>query len=254
MFTTCDDLNCIKYGWVLKVAPFIGNTLPGVDDNKLEVLLGDQEQQLKVDIALSTINDKRVTVDTDNFRELNLQGEVLDCREQELEEEQATWRAKLNETRGCLTKAQVHSHVHPYLNHTVLIPDHYCSETMCTGGVTLATAVVDTCTCGLHWYTIPHLHDKEFPGNRPTHCPLPYPHHCQLCQQLQPKHTVWGCPKVRDCCYCKAHDHSSNDCPNPHAECFYKSECVVPLTHHKNITHNARQCPACQDLAGSWYA
>lgn len=227
------------------------STMAGVDDTQLDVLLGDEEQRLKVNITLSTVTNKGITVDTNKFRELHTQGEVLAWCEWELHNEWATWRTTLTETKGHLTRARVHTHLYPYLNHTTLIPDHYCPETMWTGGVTLAMALEDTRTRGLHWYTMPHLHDKEFPGNCPTHKPLPFPHHWRLCGKLQPKHTVWECPKVKDCHYCKAHNHTHPDCPNPHAECFYKSECVVPFTHCNNVTHNEHWCPA--TALHAWY-
>lgn len=243
-FATHDDFQCVNYGRVLEAAPFIRATAEGVDDAQLDVLLGDKEQKLKVNIALSTINNKGVTADTDHFRELCTKGEVLKQCEQELCNEQARWRVRLAETSGCLTRARVPTCIHLYLNHTALIPDHYHPKTMCIGGVTLCTALEDMHTRGLHWYAMLHLHDEEYPGNSPSCKPLPFPHCCQLCNKLQPCHTVWDCPKVRDCCYCKACNHSHLDCPNPNAECFYNSECVVPLTHQNNVTCKACQCPA----------
>ena len=50
---------------------------------------------------------------------------VLTRCEQELADECTDWRARNAETRAWLVKARVHSHIHPYLNHTTLIPDHY---------------------------------------------------------------------------------------------------------------------------------
>ena len=50
---------------------------------------------------------------------------VLTQREWELADERTHWRARNVETRVRLTKARVHSRIHPYLNHTTLIPDHY---------------------------------------------------------------------------------------------------------------------------------
>ena len=70
---------------------------------------------------------------------------VLTRRERELADERMSWRVKNAETRARLTKARVVSHIHPYLNHSALIPDQYHPETMRTGGVTLATAIEDTC-------------------------------------------------------------------------------------------------------------
>ena len=70
VYATRNDLRRVKYGWVLEAAPFTGCTSPGVDEHNLQVLLGSEDQRLGVDIALSTINDKGVTADTDRLREL----------------------------------------------------------------------------------------------------------------------------------------------------------------------------------------
>ena len=215
VYATCDNLHQAKYGWVLEVAPFIGCTVPGADNVNLQVLLGNEDQCLKFDIAVNTINDKGVMADTDRLRELALQDEVLTHCKQELLDECKAWRARNAETRAQLTKARVHLCLHPYLNHTALIPNHYHPEAMCMGGVMLTMAVEDTCTRRLQWYTMPQLHDEEHPGNHPTHTPLPFPHQCRLCKQLQPKHTMWDCPSWQDCHYCKGWDHTHNTCPNP---------------------------------------
>lgn len=53
----------------------------------LQVLLGNENQCLKVDIAVNTINDKGVMADTDRLRELALQDEVLTHCKQELLDE-----------------------------------------------------------------------------------------------------------------------------------------------------------------------
>ena len=132
--------------------------------------------------------------------------------------------------------------IHPYLNHTALIPDHYRPETMHTGGITLATAVTDTHERNLRWYTMPQYHDEDAQASCSSK-PTPFPHRCRLCKQLQPRHTVWDCPAHKDCHYCKGHDHTSNNCNNPHALCFTKSECVVPFTHRHALSRQARQCP-----------
>ena len=65
VYATRNDLHRVKYGWVLEAVPFIGCTLPGVDETDLQVLLGSEDQRLGVDIALNTINNKGVTADTD---------------------------------------------------------------------------------------------------------------------------------------------------------------------------------------------
>ena len=242
VYTTRDDLRHVKYGWVLEAAPFTGCTLPGVNEMDLQVLLGSEDQRLGVDIALNTINDKGVTADTDRLRELATEDVVLTRREQELADERTSWRVRNAETRDRLIKARVHSHIHPYLNHTTLIPDHYRPETMCTGGVTLATVVTDTREHNLWWYTMPQYHDDDAQASCSSR-PTPFPHRCRLCKQLQPKHTVWDCPAHKDCHYCKGHDHTSDNCNNPHALCFTKSECIVPFTHHHALSRQARRCP-----------
>ena len=147
------------------------------------------------------------------------------------------------ETRTRLTKARVCSRIHPYLNHSALIPDQYRQETMRTGGVTLATAVTDTHCHNLQWYTMPQYHNKDAQASHSTR-PLPFPHRCRLCKQLHPTHTVWDCPTCKDCHYCKAHNHTHDNCPNPHSLCFTKSECIVPFTHCSATLRMARCCPA----------
>ena len=125
IYATRDDLHRVKYGWVLEAAPFTGCTSPGVDEADLQALLGSEDQRLGVDIALNTINDKGVTTDTDRLRELAMEDVVLTRREQELADECTSWRVRNAETRDHLIKARVRSRIHPYLNHTTLIPDHY---------------------------------------------------------------------------------------------------------------------------------
>ena len=126
------------------------------------------------------INDKWVTADMDRLRKLALEDLVLARCERELADERTKWRVKDAETTGHLTKARVVSRIHPYLNHSALIPDHYRPETMRTGGVTLATAIEDTRNHGLRWYTMPQYHDEEAPASRSSR-PLPFPHRCRLC-------------------------------------------------------------------------
>ena len=125
VYATCDDLHCAKYGWVLEAVPFTGCMSPGVDETNLQVLLGSEDQCLGVDIALNTINDKGVTADTDRLREIAMEDVDLTRCEQELADERIHWRVRNAETRSRLIKVRVHSRIHPYLNHTALIPDHY---------------------------------------------------------------------------------------------------------------------------------
>ena len=243
VYATRDDLRRVKYGWVLEAAPFTGCTSPGVNENDLQVLLGSADQRLGVDIALNTINDKGVTVDTDRLRELAMEDVDLTRCEHELADECTRWRVRNAETRSRLIQARVRSCIHPYLNHTALIPDQYQPENMCTGGVTLATAISDTHECSLRWHTMPQYHDDDGQASRSSK-PTSFPHRCQLCQQLQPKHTIWDCPACKDCHYCRGRNHLSEDCNNPHAICFTKSECVVPFTHRHALSRMARRCPA----------
>ena len=123
VYATRDDLRRVKYGWVLEAAPFVGCTSPGVNETNLQILLGLEDQRLGVDIALNTINDKGVTADTDRLQELAMEDVDLTRREHELANERMRWRARNAKTRGWLIKAKVHSRIHPYLNHTALIPD-----------------------------------------------------------------------------------------------------------------------------------
>ena len=243
VYATHDNLHRVKYGWVLEAAPFIGCTIPDVNEANLQPLLGSEEQRLGVDIALNTINDKGVTADMDRLRELALEDMVLTRHECELADERMSWRVKDAETRSRLTKARVMSRIHPYLNHSALIPDHYRPETMRTGGVTLAMAIEDTRNHSLQWFTMPQYHDEEMPASRSKR-PLPFPHRCRLCKQIHPNHTVWDCPAHKDCHYCKGRDHKHDDCPNPHSLCFMKSECVVPFTHRSATSRMGRRCPA----------
>ena len=243
VYATRDNLRHIKYGWVLEAAPFTGCMSPGVDETDLQVLLGSEDQCLGVNIALNTINDKGVTADTDRLWEIAMEDVDLTRCEQELADERTRWRVRNAKTRSHLIKARVHSRIHPYFNHTALIPDHYQPETMCTGGMTLATAISDTHERSIWWYTMPQYHDDDAQASHSAK-PTPFPHRCRLCKQLQPRHTVWDCPARKDCHYCRGHDHLSENCNNPHALCFTKSECVVPFTHRHALSRMARRCPA----------
>ena len=246
VYTTRDDLRCVKYGWVLEAAPFTGCTSPGVNETDLQVLLGSEDQRLGVDIALNTINDKGVTADTDRLWELAVEDVVLTRCEQELADEHTNWRVRNAETRARLVKARVHSRIHPYLNHTALIPDHYRPETMHTGGVTLATAVTDTHERNLQWYTMPQYHDDDAPASHSSK-PIPFPHCCHLCKQIHPTHTVWDCPACKDCHYCKGCNHTSDNCPNripfvlPSQSVLYPS---LIATHCLGRHANARPLPS----------
>ena len=77
VYVTRDDLYWVKYGWVLEATPFICCTSPGVDNTQLQPLLRLEEQHLGVNIALNTINDKGVTADVDQLRELAMEDVVL---------------------------------------------------------------------------------------------------------------------------------------------------------------------------------
>ena len=123
---------------------------------------------------------------------------------------------------------------------------------MRTSSVTLATAIEDTHNHSLRWYTMPQYHDEEMPASR-SRRPLPFPHHCRLCKQLHPAHTVWDCPARQDCHYCKGRDHKHNACPDPHSLCFMKSKCVVPFTHCSTTSRTGRRCPAAA-LHARYYA
>ena len=167
----------------------------------------------------------------------------LTRRKHELAAERTRWRVRNAEIRSRLIAARVHSRIHPYLNHTALIPDHYRPKTMRTGGVTLATAISDTHEHSLRWHTMPQYHNDDAQASHSSR-PTPFPHRCRLCHQLQPKHTVWNCPARQDCHYCRGRDHLSENCNNPHAICFTKSQCVVPFTHRHALSRMARRCPA----------
>ena len=180
VYTTRNDLRHVKYGWVLEAAPFTSCTSPGVDENDLQVLLGSEEQHLGVDIALNTINDKGVTVDTDHLREIAMEDVDLTRREHELADECTHWRVRNAEVRNRLIQARVHLRIHPYLNHTTLIPDQYQPKTMRTGGITLAMAISDTHECSLQWHTMPQYHDDDGQASRSSK-PTPFPHRCCLC-------------------------------------------------------------------------
>ena len=125
VYATRDDLRHVKYGWVLEAAPFTSCTSPGVDESDLQVLLGSEDQRLGVDIALNTINDKGVTADTDRLREIATEDVDLTRGEHELANECNRWRVRNAEVRSRLIQARVHLRIHPYLNHTALIPDQY---------------------------------------------------------------------------------------------------------------------------------
>ena len=146
-----------------------------------------------MDIALSTINDKGVTADTDRLRELAKEDIQLTRHEHNLAQERNHWRVSDAATRDRLINARVHSRIQPYLRHTALVPNHYRPETLRTGGVTLATVVADTRQHNLRWHTMPQYHDDDTQASRSSR-PTPFPHRCRICRQRQPRYTVWDCP------------------------------------------------------------
>ena len=98
----------------------------------------------------------------------------LTRREHELTEECTRWRVRNAEIRRHLFQARVHSCIHPYLNHTALIPNQDRPETMRTGGVTLATAISDTHERNLRWHAMPQYHDDDGQASRSSK-PTPFP-------------------------------------------------------------------------------
>ena len=128
------DIGPVNYGHLLEAEPYCGVSLEGVDDTQLGILLGDEEQRLRTDIVLNTINDKGVTADVDKYRHLHEEQEEFRVREQELARDRHRNQTNIRETTERLIAARTRSRMHPYLTSAALIPDAYRPSTMRTGG------------------------------------------------------------------------------------------------------------------------
>lgn len=209
-----------------------------------KVLVGDKEQQVRVDLVLLELKDKGVAANVDLYRQLVPEEESLCLREVELKCEKELWATCHQEVRDCLCHSRVMEHLHPYLSGSALIKDpHYQSpHSPPHPNVTLDIA---TQLCLQHNICIvhmPQLHDEPTSGNcpnRPNRRPLPHPIHCCKCKQINPDHQYLQCLALQDCLWCGSCSHYHKNCPNPHSKCYYKTRCNVPYTHK----HARCYCP-----------
>ena len=215
-----------------------------------KVLVGDEEQQVRVDIALLELKDKGVAADVDLYRQLVPQEESICLREVELKCEKELWAICHAEVRDRLRHSRIMERIHPYLAGSALVRDpHYQSpHSPPHPNVTLDVATQLCLQHNIQIVHMPQLHDEPTPGNRPNHRPLPHPIRCRKCKQLNPDHQYLQCPALQDCLWCGARTHYHKNCPNPHSKCYYKMRCNVPYTH-KN---GGRYCPI-HDKGGDDY-
>ena len=141
-------------------------------------------------------------------------------------------------SRREFTRISILTLITPHLSPTIIAP-----KPCALGALLWPQPISNTHECSLRWHTMPQYHDDDAQASCSSKA-TPFPHRCCLCKQLQPRHTVWDCPARKDCHYCKGRNHLSENCNNPHALCFTKSECVVPFTHRHALSRMACRCPA----------
>ena len=238
-----DDINEARthYGWPLQAQAFIGPVPAGNHSVDPAVLVGDEEQQVHVDIVLLELRDKGVAADVDLYRELVPQEESIRLREIELKREKELWALRHQEVKDRLHNSRAMARLHPYLTGASLVQDpHYQSpHSPPHPNVTLDVATQLCLQHNIRIVHMPQLHDEPNSGNRPNRHPLPHPIRCRKCKQLNPDHQYLQCPALQDCLWCGARNHSHKNCPNPHSKCYYKTRCNVPYIH-KN---GGRYCP-----------
>ena len=112
-----DDINNARttYGWPLQARAFIGPSPSGNHAVDPEVLVGDEEQQVRVDIALLELQDKGVAADVDLYHQLVPQEESIRLHEVELKREKELWAICHQEVRDHLRHSRVMERLHPYL-------------------------------------------------------------------------------------------------------------------------------------------
>ena len=185
VFGARDDINNARtnYGWPLQARAFIGPSPQGNHAIDPDVLVGDEEQQVRIDVALLELKDKGVAADVDLYRQLVPQEESIHQQEIELQRKKDLWAIRHQEVKDRLRRSCIMERLHPYLSSSALVRDtHYQSpDSPPLPNVTLDVATqlcLQHNICIVH---LPQLHDEPTPGNRPNRCPLPHPIRCRKC-------------------------------------------------------------------------
>ena len=244
VFGARDDINHARthYGWSLHARAFTGPQVDGDHTVDPEVLIGDDEQQLRVDLALKELEDRGVAADVDLYRHLVMQDDALLQRERDLARERELWAVQHTEVKDRLKQARAMSRLHPYLHGNTMVRNRLHSiDPTAPPEVPLEEALQDYLVHGMRVVHMPLLHDEYVPSNRPNHRPLPMPLRCRKCKALNPDHTFFTCPAQKDCFYCHARTHVHTNCPAPHSRCLFKAYCDVPYAHKFN---KSMTCPS----------
>ena len=130
VFGARDDINNARtsYGWPLQARAFIGPSPSGNHAIAPDVLVGDEEQQVHVDIALLELKDKGVAANIDLYHQLVPQKESIHLCEVKLQHEKELWAIRHQEVKDHLHNSHGMEHLHPYLSGSTLVKDpHYQS-------------------------------------------------------------------------------------------------------------------------------
>ena len=117
----CNNNTQTTYSWALQSQAFIG---PGISVNHAvdpDILVGNKEQQVKVNLALCKLDDKGVVADVDIYHQLVPQEESLRQREVALQHDKEEWSLCHQEVKDCLCHSHVMERLHPYLTGTATV-------------------------------------------------------------------------------------------------------------------------------------
>ena len=116
IYGTRDDINNTHttYSWALQSQTFIGPSISGNHAVDPDILVRNEEQQVKVDLALRELNDKGVVADIDIYCHLVPQEESLCQWEVALRHEKEEWALCHQEVKDWLCHSHVMEHLHPY--------------------------------------------------------------------------------------------------------------------------------------------
>ena len=101
VFGARDNINnaCTNYGWPLQARAFIGPSPSSNHAMDPDILVGDEEQQVCVNVALLELKDKGVAVDVDLYCQLVPQEESICQHEVELQCEKELWAVHHQEVK-----------------------------------------------------------------------------------------------------------------------------------------------------------
>ena len=234
-----------------------------MNDDDHSSLLVDTLDIQAVDVALMALGDPGVTADTDLLQFLTRERAHLEDQERELVRQQISLRDQLSQVTGRLTRAKVHTRLHPYLQGTAVIPHpRDQAERAASGGVPLASILTTDAPMPPSWLERPILHDSDKnmeitqwmrltrasatyhipPSRSTTHTNSTMKAKTFRCPRCGPcHHTPFTCPRRHDCFYCGLKGHLPADCWYPHSLCHNYPTCQVSPQHKH--AHSLNSCP-----------